>query len=150
MLAQHGAHVFKSEAEAVQLRGIDINAHCRQGAAADVHLAHAVDLQQALLHDRGGGVVKLAAIVNIGRERKDHDRRVGGIDLSIGWFARQVRRQIGSRGVDRSLNVTRRAVDTSVQIKLQCDAGGAQITGGGHFGDAGDMAELPFQRRGDR
>ena len=123
LLAQHRAHVFEAKTETVQLRGIDIHAHAGQRAAADDHLADASNLRQALLNDRGRGVVKLASVVNIRSERENHDRRVGGIDFALGRVARQVGRQISARGVDRRLHVARRAVNVPVQIKLQRDAG---------------------------
>ena len=149
LLAQHRAHIFEAQTETVQLRGIDVHAHGGQRAAADGDIADALNLQQALLNDRGRGIVKLASAVNVRRERENHDRRVGGIDFAVGRVARQVGRQVSARGVDGRLHVARRAVNVPVQIKLQRDAGRAEIAGRSHFGDARDVAELPFQRRGD-
>ncbi len=114
-------HVLEAQAEAVQKSWIHFHAHRRQRAAANVDLADALNLQKPLLNDRGGGVVKLAAIINVGGQRNNHDRRVGGIDFAIRRIAGKVRGQIRARGVDRRLNVARRAVDVAIQIKLQRD-----------------------------
>ena len=142
-------HVLEAQAEAVQQRRIHIHPHGGQRAAADVDLADPFDLQQPLLDDRGGRVVQLAAVVNVRGQRENHDRRVGGIDFAIGRIARQVGGQIGARGIDGGLHVARRAVDVAVQIKLQRDAGGAEVLDEVISLTPGDVAELPFQRRGD-
>ena len=79
-------------------------------------------------------------------KRKNHDRRVGGIDFAIRRIAGEIRRQIGARGIDRRLNVTGRAVDVAVQIELQRDGCRAEGARRSHFVDARDVTELPFER----
>ena len=150
MLAEHQAHVFEAKAEAVQLCRINIDAHCGKRTAADVDLADTLNLQQPLLNDGGGRIVELPAVMHVRRERQDHDWRVGGVDFAVGWIVRQIGGQIGAGGIDGRLHVARRPVDAAAQVKLQGDAGGAEIAGGGHFSHTGDVAELAFQWSGHR
>ena len=103
--------------------GIDFHAHRRSGAAADEHLAHALDLRELLRQDGGGQVIDLGHVVLVRRERQDHDGRVGGIDFAIRRIRRQVGGQIGARRIDGGLHVARCAVDVAAQIELQRDAG---------------------------
>ena len=148
--AQHGLNAGKRQTVAVELSGIHVDAHGGQCAAAGVDLAHALNLRELLLDDGGGFVVQLAPVVDLRGEADDHDGRVGRIHLAIGGIGGQIGRQIGSRGVDGGFHVARRAVDVAAEIELDGDAGGAERTGGGHLRDAGDVAELPLQRSGDR
>ncbi len=73
---------------------------------------------------------------------------IGWIDFAPRWIAGQIGRQISAGGVDGRLHIAGRAVNIPTQVKLQGDAGGAQKTGGGHFGHARDMAKLLLQWRG--
>ena len=100
---------------------IDLDAHRRQRAAADEHLADAVDLRDLLLQDGRRDVVHLRAADGVRRQREDHDRRVGRVDLSIARVARQIRRQLASGRVDRRLHVARGAVDVAIEVELQRD-----------------------------
>jgi hypothetical protein len=88
--AEHGADIHEAQAEAVQEPGIDLHPHGGQRATADADLANPLDLQQPLLHDRGGRVVKLSAIINVGRQRENHDRRIRGVDFAIGRIAGKI------------------------------------------------------------
>ena len=76
--------------------------------------------------------------------------RIGRIDLAVDRVAGQVGRQIAPGRIDGGLDIPGGPVDVAVQIELQDDAGRAAVAGGGHFGHAGDAAELAFQRRGHR
>ena len=67
------------------------------------------------------GVVHLRLVVGVRRQRQDHDRRVGRIDLAVGRIARQVGRQLAAGRVDGGLHVARGGVDVAVQIELQRD-----------------------------
>ena len=140
----------QAESVSVQPRRVDLHAHSGERAAADNHLADALDLRKPLHENRGRRVVKAPAVVDVGGQRQDHDRRVGRIHLPPGRVARQVGGQIGAGGVDGGLDVPGGAVNVPVQGELQGDAGRTQRARGGHFGHAGDAAELAFQRRGDR
>ena len=79
---------------------------------------------------------------------KDHDRRVGRVDLPVRRIVRQIRRELTARGIDGGLHVARRGVDVPVEVELEDDGGGAEQAGRGHLGHAGDARELPLERRG--
>ena len=76
--------------------------------------------------------------------------RVGGVDLAVGRRVGQVDGQIAGGGVDGRLHVARRAVHIAVQVELDGDRAAAQRADGGDFGHAGNLAQAPFQRRGQR
>src|SRR5581483_4700558 len=143
------ADVLHAEAAMAELNGIDVHAHGGKGAAADGDLANAVHLREALLHDGGGGIIHLAAAEDLRGQRDDHDRRIGRVDLAPGWVHRKVGRKVTAGGVDGGLDVARGAVDVAIEVKLEGDASRAEITLGRHFIDAGDVAQLAFERRGD-
>ena len=50
--AKHRLHAAEREAKALQLGGIDLDAHRRRGAALDAHLPDALNLRKLLLQDR--------------------------------------------------------------------------------------------------
>ena len=85
---EEGADVFEAETVAVQRGGVDVDPHRRQRAAADEHLADAVDLRDLLLQDRGREVVHPALLDHVRRQRQHHDRRVGRIDFAIARVVR--------------------------------------------------------------
>ena len=136
------------EAVAGELGGIDFDANGGQRAAADVDLADALDLREFLLDDGGGFVVELVGAIFVGGEAEDHDGRVGGIDFAIGGIRREIGGEIGASGIDGGFDVARGAVDVAGEIELDGDGGGAEAAGGGHLGDAGDVAELALERSG--
>ena len=82
--------------------------------------------------------------------RKNEDRRVGRIELLVGWRRRHGLRQRLARRCDRGLHVLRREIDIAVEIELNRNRRGAEGAERGHLGDAGDLAELAFERRCDR
>ena len=92
-----------------------------QRAAAELHVADARHLQQALLHDVRDRVVDLPWRARRRREREDHDRRLGRVDLAVSRVRAQRRGQVRARGVDRGLHVARGAVDVAVEVELQRD-----------------------------
>ena len=147
--AQHGGNVLQAETIAVELGRIHVHPHCRQGTTPNAHLPDALNLGKTLLHDGGGGVVQRSAVVHIGRKRQNHDRRIRRVDLAISGIAGEIRGQVTARGIDRGLDVARGSINVAVQIKLQRDAGGAEITGRRHFRDAGNSPELALQGSGD-
>ncbi len=132
----------------IQLRRIDVDPHRRIGRAADAHLAHALDLRELLLHDGGRGVVHVLFVVLVGGEADDHDGRIGRIHLAIAGIGRQVGGQVSSSRVDAGFDVARGGVDIAAQVELQGHVGAAQRARRGHFGDAGDVAELALQGSG--
>ncbi len=146
---ERGADVLEPDAVLEERAGIELDPYGRQRAAADIDLAHALDLREFLLEHGGGGVVDLAAGERVGGKRQDQDRRVGDVHLAVGRIAAQVRRQIDARRVDRRLHVARGAVDVAVEAELQRDARRAVAARGRHLGDIGDGAEMAFERRCD-
>ncbi len=147
---QHRAHVLEPDPVAGERVGVQLHPHRGQRAAAHEHLAHAVDLGQLLLEDRGGHVVELAGARGGRGQRQDHDRRVGGVHLAVGRVARQVRRQLPARRVDGRLHVAGGPVDVAREIELQGHARRAEEARRGHLGHRCDAGELPLERRGHR
>ena len=145
-VGQDGAHVFETDAEVAHLRWIQFDANAGQRAAADRYLADAVNLRELLLENRISRVVHQSRAHGVRGQAENHDRRIGGIDLSIGRLARQSCRQLPGRGVDGGLRVARGGVDIAIQVELQNDAGGAEVAGRGQFGQTGDAAELALER----
>ncbi len=143
------AHVLERDAVAGERERHELDAHRRQRGAAELHVADAFHLQQALLNDVRDGVVDLAGRARRRGERQDHHRRIGGIDLAIGRIRFQRRRQIRARGVDRRLHVARGAVDVAIQIELQRHVRAAERARRRHLVHVRDDAEAAFERRGD-
>src|SRR5258708_7772134 len=69
------------------------------------------------------------------------------IELAVGGLAGKIWRKVAASRVDGGLNVARGGVDVSIEIELQRYARVAKAARGSHLRDAGDAAELPFQRR---
>ena len=83
--AERAAHVLEADAVAVERSRVHLDAHRRQRAAADDHLADALRPATA----SAAGCVEAAsyicaAVERVGGERQDHDRRVGRVDLAVG------------------------------------------------------------------
>ena len=147
-VGQRRAHRLQADAVVAQLHGVQLHAHGGAGAAADKHLAHALDLRDLLRQDRVGHVVNLRLGHHVGGQRQDQDRRFGRIGLAVAGILRQVRRQLAARGVDRGLHVAGGGIDVAIEVELQGDGGRAQRAGRSHLVHAGDAAKLPLQRRG--
>ncbi|MOA00799.1 hypothetical protein D3C78_1201740 [compost metagenome] len=128
---------------------LQLHPHRRQGTAADLHFAHALNLGQALGEDGGRQVVELALLQHIGGQRQHHDRRLGRVDLLVGGHAAHAAGQQVARGVDGRLHVAGGAVDVPVQVELHDDPRRALAGAAGHLVDPGNGAEGPFQWRGD-
>ena len=102
----------------------ELDANRVVATAADVDFTDAFDLRQFLSQHGGGGVIQFGG----GRcptKRVDQDRRRGGVELAVGGIARD---EVGrsARGLDRSLDVVRGAVDVATDTELQIDARGAE------------------------
>ena len=143
-------HVLEPDLVLVERVRVELDPHRRQGAAADHHFADAVDLRQLLRQHGRGGVVELASSHGVGGQRQDQDRRIGRIDLLVSRIGPQARRQVGARGVNRRLDVARRAVDVAVEAELEVDAHRADRARRRHLGDVGDLPEMALKRRRDR
>ena len=82
-----GAHVLAADAVAVEGEGQQLDPHRRQRAAADLHVADALDLRQPLADDVRHRVVDLARRQRLRGQRQDDHRRVGRIGLAVGRVA---------------------------------------------------------------
>ena len=147
---KRGPHVLKPDSVFVERHRVQFDPNRRQRAAADRHLADAVDLRQGRRQHGRGGVVDLARGERLRSQRQDGDRRVGRVYLAIARIGPQARRQVGACRVDRRLHVARGAVDIAIQIELQGDAGRAERARRGHLGHIGDNPEMTLQRRRHR
>ena len=83
-------------------------------------------------------------------QRQSQDRRIGRIGLAVDRRHRKIRRQIGSRSVDRLLHFLLGDIDVETQIELQRDDRTAIGTDGSHLLQPGHLAELALERRGHR
>jgi hypothetical protein len=81
-------HVLEANAIPREPGRIELDAHCRQRAAAHGHLSDAGDLGELLLKDGRCRVVHMPRINRVRREREKQDRRVGRVELAVGRFAR--------------------------------------------------------------
>ncbi len=147
---KRSAHVFEPDAVFEERVRIELDAHGGKRAAAVIDLADTGKLGDALLQHRGGGVIELAPGEGRGGQRQDQDRRIGGVRFAIGRVAVEIGRQIGAGGIDRRLDIARRAVDIAVEAELEGHPGRAHRGLGGHLADIGDGAEMALQGGGDR
>ena len=142
------AHLIQRHAVLLQLLRLQLHAHRRQGAAANLHFAHAIHLGQALRQDGRGQVVQAALVELLGCQREHHNRRLRRIDLLVGRHAAHAARHQAARGIDGRLHFPRGAVDVLVLGKLHNDPGRALAGTAGDLLHAGNGAHGPLQRRG--
>ncbi len=145
-----GAQVFKAEVVGGELRGIGLHANGWLLSAGDGDEADAGDLGDFLREVGVGGVFDLVERQRVGGQRQRHDRRVGGVDLAVDGRVGQVGGQEAVGGVDGRLDFLLGDVDVLVEIELEGDDRAAAGADGGHLLEAGHLAELAFERRGDR
>ncbi len=149
-IADGAAHVIQRDALVKQRLRVQPHAHRGQGATADVHIPHAVDLGDGLRQLGGGEVVQLPLGVGVRGERQDHNGRIGRVSFAVVRPTRHPAREQALRGIDRCLHVARRAVDVAVKVKLQNDARAAEGAARRHLVDPGNTPERALQRRGHR
>ena len=142
------AHIVQRHAVLIERLGFEFDAHRRQRTAADLDLADPLHLGQALGQDGRSQVVELALFQHIRGQRQHHDRRLGRVDLLVGRHAAHTAGQQVTRGVDRRLHLTRRAVDVAVEVELQDHPCRALAGATAHGVDPGDGAEGTLKRRG--
>src|SRR5580700_3049983 len=146
---QDGLDVRHREPIAGKFCGVYFHTHGWQGAAADVDLAYTLNLRKFLLDDGGSFVVHSVRTVFAGGEADDHDGRIGGIYFAIGGIRGQIGGEVGARGIDGGFDVASGAVDVAAEIELNGYGSGAEAASRSHLRDAGDVAELAFERSGD-
>ena len=143
------AQGVEAEAVARQGLGIGLDAHGRALSAADGDEAHARHLADAGGQPVVGQILHLRRGQRVRGQGQRHHRRVGRIDLGIGGRRRQVRGQQIARGIDGRLHLLFGHVQGQVEAELQGDDRRAVGADGGHPLQAGHLAQLPLQRRGD-
>ena len=119
-------------------------------AAGDGDQADAGDLGDLLREVGVGGVFDLVERQRVGGERQRHDGRVGGVDLAVDGRIGQVGGQEAVGGVDGRLHFLLGDVDVFVEVELEGDDRAAAGADRGHLLEAGHLAELALERRGDR
>src|SRR5581483_4151338 len=145
-----GTHVFETEAVGGQLGGIGLDADGRFFGPADIDLADAFDLAEALGNDLVGQLVNPGGRKQVGRYRQDENRRVRGVDFEIIGRPGQVDGEFAGGGVEGGLDIAGRAIDVTVEVELHGDVAAAERTGGSDFIDAGNFSEGAFERGGER
>jgi hypothetical protein len=145
-----GAEIVDVEAERGELAGVGLDTHGRALAAADADQSDAGELRDLLCQARIGEVLDLRQRQGLGGDGEGQNGRVGRIDLGIDRRRRQVGRQQVAGGVDRRLNFLLGDVEAEVEIELQRDDRGAGRARRLHLVEAGHLAELALERRGDR
>ena len=145
---QRVAHRVQAHSELVEQHRIDFDSHGRRRRTVREHLAHSIHLRKLLRQNRVGRVIQTGHRNCVRSERQNQDGSVRGVDLAIGRIARQIGRKLAARGIDGRLHIASSGINVPVQIKLQRDAGRAQLARRGHLVHARDASELPLQRRG--
>ena len=140
-----GPHFVQRQAVVFQLLRLQLHAHCRQRTAADLHLADALHLRQALAEQAVGQVVELALAQLWRGQRNHHDRRLRRVDLAIAGRAAHATGQELLRGIDGALHFTGGGVDIAAQLELQDDPRAALAAAAVHRTDPGDAAQRAFQ-----
>src|SRR6185437_3532321 len=140
------ADILQRQALGDQFGGIDLDPDRRLLLATDRDLGDAGNLADLLGELRVDRVADRGQRQGVRGRRQQQDRRVRRIDLAIGRRRGEVLRQLSAGGVDRALHVIGGAIDAAVEVELDGDGRGSEITGRGHLGDAGDLGELSLQR----
>jgi hypothetical protein len=78
---QRGAHVFQRDAGARQRQRVDLDPHRGQRRPAQFHVAHALHLEQFLLHHVGHRIIDFRRAARVGREREDQHGASAGLAL---------------------------------------------------------------------
>ena len=121
-----------------------------RAVAEDRDLRDAGDLRNLLGQEQIGVFVDRGQRNGVGPQRQQQDRRVGRIDLLVARRRGHRLRQLLAGDRDRGLHVLRGRVDVAVEIELNDDRRGAERAQRRHLRDAGNLRELPLERRGDR
>ena len=149
-VADGGPDVIQGQPGGGEGAGIRLHAHRGALAAADAHQSHARNLRQFLREPGVDQVLDLGQRDRRGGDAQGDDGRVGRVDLVVDRRGREVGRQeIGGR-VDRRLHLLLRHVERQVEAEGQRDHRGPARAGRGHAAEARHLAELAFERRGDR
>ena len=144
------AHFLQCQAGGGELGRIDLDTNRGMLLAEDDDLGDTVHLRDLLGDEIIGVIVDGDERQRVRSCRKDHDRKIGRVYLLV---ARRNGHLLGQRSAgdsDRRLHVLARRVDVPVELELNRDRGGVQRTNRSQLRDPGDLAELPFERGGNR
>jgi hypothetical protein len=112
--------------------------------------ADARHLADLLREARVDEVLHVGQRQHVRRDRERQYRRVGGIHLRVHRRRGEIGRQQRAAGVDRRLHFLLGDVQRLSERELQRDDRHAGRAGGAHPLQAGHLAEIAFQRGGDR
>ena len=143
-----GADVIHDETAGGQCLRIHLDADGGFHLPRNAHFCHAGQLADLAGEDILGPVAECGKRQHLRLHRHHHDGAVGGIHLAPGGQTGHVVRQASGGRIEGGLHFLGGGVDRFVEVELERDAGAAQCAGRRHFLDAGDAAELGFQRRG--
>ena len=146
-VAKRRAHGLEIQPLRGKLRRIDLDPDRRILLAADPDQPDAGHLRELLRQDAVGVVADLGERKRIRGQRDEQDRRVGRIGLAVDRRIEQSGGQLAGRRIDRRLHVLRGRVDGAVAAELQRDLRVAERAARRHLRQAGDLAELPLERR---
>ena len=115
---QRGSHIFQAQPIRRQRGGIRLNSHRRFLSAANRNQPHARDLRNLLSHRCVRKILDLRKRQRLRGQRQGKNRRVRGIYFAINRRVRQVRRQVGLRGIDRGLDLLLLDINILIQVEL--------------------------------
>ena len=144
------AHVLEVEAVGGQHGGVHLDADGGLLSAADADQADAGQLRDLGGEAGVGQIFHARERFGLGGERQGQNRRVGGVGLGVDGRDREIGGKKRSGGVDGLLHLLLGDIDAEAEVELQGDDRAAVGAGGGHLLQAGHLAELAFQGRGDR
>ncbi len=146
---QRRAQILQIHPIGGELRRVRLDTDRRFLASADTDKTDAIHLRD-LWREAGVGEIFHLRQRDVRRsQRQRQNRRVGRIGFAVDRRNGKIRRQVGSRGIDRLLHFLLGDVDVETEVELQRNDRTAFRTHGGHLLQPGYLAELALQRRGD-
>src|SRR5215813_8115365 len=119
--SQRGLDLLPADVVLGQRCRINLDSNCRTRGPLNLNLSDSRNLRDLLIQYGIRYVVDLASFFDARSQGKNHDRLVGWVVLPISRIVGQVRGQLSTRSVDRSLNVAGGSVDVAIQIELHRD-----------------------------
>ena len=144
------ADFLQGQATRGELCRIDLDTDRRALLAAERNQGDARHLGNLLGEEAVGIFVDNGDRQGVRAGRQDQNRRIGRIELLVGRRRGHALRQGLARCRDRRLHVLGGEIDVAIEAELYRDRCGAERAERGHLRDAGDLADLAFQRRRDR
>ena len=141
------AQVFEIDSVGGEGGGVGLDPDGGLLTAGDADQADAGDLRDLGRETGVGEVFDLAQGHLAGGEREGEDGGVGGVRLAVDGRRGQVGGEVALGRVDGRLHLLLSDIDVEAELELHDDDGDAAGAGGGHLAEAGDLTELPFERR---